>query len=224
MTIKEKLFILKDDEYKKFQSKLMPTVNSNIIIGVRVPVLRQLAKEIFKSGEYVGFLNALPHKYYDENNLHAFIIEQIPDFNTSLLETEKFLPYIDNWATCDMFMPRCFKNNLDEMLKEIKKWLKTKETYTIRYGVGVLMKLFLDDNFKLEYANLVAEIKSEEYYVNMMIAWYFATALSKQYDDILPFLTKKQLSVWVHNKTIQKAVESNRISGDIKMFLKTLKR
>ena len=123
-----------------------------------------------------------------------------------------------------MFMPRCFKNNLDEMLKEIKKWLKTKETYTIRYGIGVLMKLFLDDNFKLEYANLVAEIKSEEYYVNMMIAWYFATALSKQYDDILPFLTKKQLSVWVHNKTIQKAVESNRISGDIKMFLKTLKR
>ena len=129
MTIKEKLFILKDDEYKKFQSKLMPTVNSNMIIGVRVPVLRQLAKEIFKSGEYVGFLNALPHKYYDENNLHAFIIEQIPDFNTALLETEKFLPYIDNWATCDMFMPRCFKNNLDEISKNIFSALRKVDSF-----------------------------------------------------------------------------------------------
>lgn len=224
MTITEKLFMLKDEEYKQFQGKLMPTVNPDLIIGVRVPFLRQLAKEFFKSGEYNVFLNCLPHKYYEENNLHAFIIEQIADFNTALLETQKFIPYIDNWATCDMFMPKCFKSNSDKLLNEIKKWISSKETYTTRYGIGLLMKLFLDNNFKLEYAKMVAEIKSDKYYVNMMIAWYFATALSKHYDDILPFLTENEFSTWVHNKTIQKAIESNRISDETKAFLKTLKR
>ena len=222
--IQKQLFKMQDVEYKNFHSKLMPTVDDEKIIGIRIPVLRKFANEFAKSQEAETFVESLPHKYYEEDNLHAFVLEKIKDFDVAIKKTEAFLPYIDNWATCDMFMPKCFKSNSNYLLKEIKKWIKSKETYTTRYGILLLMKLFLDDNFKLEYAKLVAQIKSDEYYVNMMIAWFFATALSKHYDDILPFITENKLSVWVHNKTIQKAIESNRILNETKAFLKTLKR
>ena len=181
------------------------------------------AKEIYKSGEYVEFLRNLPHFYYEENNLHAFIIEQIKDFEDAVYETEKFLPYIDNWATCDCFLPPIFKKNRDALAKLAKKWICSEKEFTVRYGIGVFMKYFLDEDYKKEYMTCVSKIKSDKYYVNMMIAWYFATALAKQYDDAEEFLKNRRLSPWVHNKAIQKAVESRLISKDKKLYLKSLK-
>ena len=201
----------------------MPTVEPDRIIGVRTPELRRYAREFAKTQEAHYFIENLPHKYYEENNLQAFIIEREKDFNKALELTEKFLPYIDNWATCDMFLPKCFKKNKEEILKYAKKWLKSGHTYTVRYGIGILMNLFLDENFKEEYTELVANIKSDEYYVNMMIAWYFATALAKQYDTAVKYIEEKRLDKWVHNKTIQKAVESYRVPVETKEYLKKLK-
>lgn len=166
----------------------------------------------------------IPHKYYEENNLHAYIIEYIKDYDTAIAETKKFLPYIDNWATCDTFMPKVFKKNADRLLPEIMGWLGSDETYTVRYGIGMLMRLYLDENFSPEYLRIVAGIKSDEYYINMIIAWYFATALAKQYDTAIGYLLNNRLDVWVHNKTIQKAIESYRISGEIKEYLREMKR
>lgn len=217
------LFKLCDAEYKEFHSKLMPNINKENIIGIRVPVLRKYAKELFKSGEYKGFLNELPHRYYEENNLHAFLIEQLGDIDEVICETERFLPYIDNWATCDCFMPAVYKKHKPKTLCAAKQWIKSDRTFAVRYGIGILMKLFLDGDYKKEYLELVAEIKSEEYYVNMMIAWYFATALAKQRGDALEVLENRRLSTWVHNRAIQKAVESRRISEETKAYLKSLK-
>ena len=223
MDICRELFLLQDLEYKEFHSRLMPTIDDKSIIGIRIPMLRQFAKAVGNAPEAEAFMAQLPHKYYEENNLHAFLIEQIKDYDEALRQTERFLPYIDYWATCDSFLPKIFKKNTDKLIVKINEWLKSDKTYTIRYAIGLLMSLYLDEGFKAEYAEEVSKIKSEEYYVNMMIAWYFATALAKQYDAVIPYLTEKRHDKWVHNKTIQKAIESRRILPETKEMLKKLK-
>jgi len=224
MNITERLLSMQDEAYKQFHCKLMPTVNPDTVIGVRVPMLRKLAKELYGTAEAEAFLSELPHKYYDENNLHAFLIAQIKDYNSCIAEVERFLPYINNWATCDGLSPKIFKKHLPELLEHIKVWLASDETYTVRFAIGMLMQFYLDDAFDLQYSDMVAAVKSEEYYVNMMIAWYFATALSKQYAAVLPYLENHKLDIWTHNKTIQKAIESYRITDDQKKYLRGLKR
>ena len=221
--IKEKLFKLQDKKYQEMQYKIIPNIDNSTIIGVRTPELRSFAKELIKQ-DYKTFLNELPHKYFDENQLHAFIISEIKDYDECISYINKFLPYVDNWATCDQLSPKVFKKNTDKLLDEIKIWIKSKETYTIRFGIGCLMQYYLDDNFKEEYLNLVSKIKSTEYYVNMMIAWYFATALAKQYDSTIKIIESNKLDLWVHNKTIQKAIESYRITDKQKEYLRSLKR
>jgi 3-methyladenine DNA glycosylase AlkD len=201
----------------------MPTVSKDLIIGVRTPELRKFAKEISKTSYAQSFMNILPHKYYEENNLHAFLIESIKDYGKCIEEINKFLPFVDNWATCDMMRPKILKNYLSQLLVQIKTWIKSEDVYTVRFAIEMLMCYYLDDNFKLEYSDMVAEICSDEYYVKMMQAWYFATALAKQYDDIIPYLETYRLDPDTHNKTIRKAVESYRISADCKRYLKTLK-
>lgn len=221
--LQKTLFSMQDKKYKYFSSSLMPTVPADTVIGIRTPILRKFAKEFAKSKECEIFMNELPHKYFEENNLHAFVIEEIKDFDLSVKETEKFLPYIDNWATCDSFFPKIFKQNKEKLIYIIKNMLTCSHQYTVRYAIGLLMKLYLDEDFKDEYPLLVASVKSDEYYVNMMRAWYFATALVKQYDSIIRYLKYNKLDLWTHNKTIQKACESYRISNERKAFLKTLK-
>ena len=220
--ITDKLFKLQDKKYQELQYKIIPNVDN--IIGVRTPELRKLAKKLVKENNYKSFLEELPHKYFDENQLHAFIISELKDFNECINYTNKFLPYIDNWATCDQRSPKVFKKNKDNLLKEIKVWINSKETYTIRFAIGMLMSYFLDEDFDKKYLELVSKIKSKEYYVNMMIAWYFATALAKQYKDTIIYLENNKLDTWVHNKTIQKAIESYRITNDQKEYLRSLKK
>lgn len=221
--IEDKSFKLQDKKYRDFQAKLFPTLDSNSFIGVRTPELRKLAKEMIKTNHYSSFLEELPHWYFDENQLHAFIISEIKDYETCIDYLNKFLPYVDNWATCDQMSPKTFKNNHNKLLKEIRVWIKSKETYTIRFGIGMLMQHFLDSDFKREYLEKVSSIKSDEYYVNMMRAWYFATALAKQYKETIPYIENQKLDTWTHNKTIQKAIESYRITQDEKEYLRTLK-
>jgi 3-methyladenine DNA glycosylase AlkD len=223
MIIIDELFKLQDKEYREFQSKLIPNISKDSIIGVRTPLLRQLSKKIIKENNYSDFLNDLPHKYFDENQIHAFIISEIKDYDECLFEFNKFLPYIDNWATCDQSSPKIFLKNSDKLINEIKRWIKSKDTYTIRFGIGMLMRIYLDDNFKPEYLKMVSNIKSDEYYVNMMIAWFFATALAKQYDSTIEYIKNYKLDKWVHNKIIQKSIESYRISKEKKEYLKKYK-
>ncbi len=223
MNIKEKLFKLQDKKYQEMQFKIIPNIEPNTIIGVRTPELRSLAKELIKE-DYKSFLNNLPHQYFDENQLHAFIISEIKDYNECITYLNKFLPYVNNWATCDQLSPKIFKKNTDKLLDQIKIWISSKETYTIRFGIGTLMQYYLDDNFNKEYLKWISNIKSEEYYINMMIAWYFATALAKKYKETIPYIEKNKLDIWVHNKTIQKAIESYRITPEQKEYLKGLKR
>ena len=223
MNIEKELFRLQDKEYRKIQVNTITNINPDTIIGVRTPELRKIAKELYRSNNYKEFLNELPHKYFDENQLHAFIIGEIKDYDECLKEVNKFLPYIDNWATCDQSTPKAFVKNPDKLINEIKKWIKSKETYTIRFGIGMLMRSYLDDDFKEEYLEWVSKIRSNEYYVNMMIAWYFATALAKQYDSTIKYIEEKKLDTWTHNKTIQKAIESYRVSDEHKIILRGLK-
>lgn len=223
-SITEKLFALQDLEYKQFHSKLIPTISPDTIIGVRTPELRAVAKQIKNSTDVEMFVNQLPHLYYEENNLHAFLIETIKEFDSCIAALNMFLPYVDNWATCDMMAPKVLKKDLPKLYEWIKIWIASGETFTIRFGVNMLMKYYLDDAFLPEYPEIVASIRSEEYYVQMVVAWYFATALAKQYDTVLPYLTEQRLDTWTHNKTIQKAVESYRITPEQKVYLKTLKR
>ncbi|MBR6523349.1 MAG: DNA alkylation repair protein [Clostridia bacterium] len=217
------LLSMQDIGYKKFHSALMPTVNPDLIIGVRVPQLRKFAKDFAKTPEAENFLNTLPHKYYEENNLHAFLIEQEKDFDRALFLAEKFLPFIDNWATCDMFRPPVFRKNPEKLLPHIYKWLNSDKTYTVRYAIGLLLSFYLGENFRPEFPERVSKIRSDEYYVNMMVAWYFQTALVKQYECAISYITGRRLSVWVHNKAIQKSLESLKISKETKEHLKTLK-
>ena len=221
--IRKELFNLQDNKYKQFQSKLLPTVDPDTVIGVRTPALRALAKQFAKDENIYVFIQNLPHKYYEENNLHAYILEQIKDFDLCVSAVDEFLPYINNWATCDSMKPKVFAKNTDRLLPYIEKWLCSGHTYTVRYAILMLMTHFLHDKFDIKFLERVAQIQSEEYYINMMIAWYFATALAKQYDSALPFIEQKRLPAWVHNKTIQKAIESYRITKAQKEYLKTLK-
>ena len=221
--MKEILFSMQDKKYKEFHSALMPTVNPDKVIGVRTPRLRKLVKEI-SNGEKSLFLKNLPHEYYEEDNLHAFIICEMKDFEDCLGETEKFLPYIDNWATCDSLRPKVFKKNVQKLTPLVERCLKSSHIYTVRYGIGLLLSYFLDDEFDEKYLQIVSEIESEEYYINMMSAWYFATALAKKWDEALPYITENRLPLWVHNKSIQKAVESYRITQEQKELLRTFKR
>ena len=221
--VQTRLFELQDLKYRDFHAKLMPTVNKEKIIGVRTPALRVFAKKYGKTDEAKEYLQILPHQYYEENNLHGLLIEQIKDYDTCLEELERFLPYIDNWATCDMLAVKVVKNHLDTFIDEVYRWMESDHAYTIRFGISMLMRYYLEDAFQMEYPEKVAQIRSEEYYVNMMRAWYFATALAKQYDKILPFVEKQKLDVWTHNKTIQKAIESYRITPEQKEYLRGLK-
>ncbi len=218
--IRSRLFALQDLKYRDFHSGLIPNISPETVIGVRTPELRKLAKEV---GADEAFLAELPHQYYDENQLHAFIISAIRDKSECLRQVEEFLPYVDNWATCDQLSLKCFKKSPEELLPHIGKWIDSEHTYTIRFGVGCLMEFFLDEKFSPEYPELVAALRSTEYYVNMMIAWYFATALAKQYEAILPYIEQRRLDEWVHRKTIQKAIESYRVSDEHKQYLRTLK-
>ena len=221
--IQNYLFKLQDKKYRNFQVKLFPTIDDDTMIGVRTPELKKYAKKLLKENSYKPFLEELPHKYFDENQLHAFIVSEIKDYTECIDYLNKFLPYIDNWATCDQCNPKVFNSNIDKLLKEIKGWIKSKNIYTIRFGISMLMKYYLNDNFKTDYLEMVSKIKSSEYYVNMMRAWFFATALAKQYDATIPFLEKRKLDLWTHNKTIQKARESFRISSKQKEYLNKLK-
>ncbi len=221
MTIIETLFSMQDLKYRDFHSALMPTVDKERVIGVRVPELRKFAKSIYGTPEAEEFLQSLPHTYYEENNLHAFLIELNGDYDETLLLLEEFLPHIDNWATCDMLTPKCFKKHLTA--EKCFEWMGSHHPYTVRFGIEMLMKFFLDENFSPEYLNVIARVRSEHYYVKMMIAWYFATALSKQYEATIPIFNDKLLPVWEHNKAIQKAIESLRITKDQKELLKNLK-
>lgn len=218
-----RLFDLQDAEYREMQVRIIPSIAPETIIGVRTPKLRAIAKEMVKAGDYQDFLKELPHEYFEENQLHAFIISGIKDWDECMDELEKFLPCVDNWATCDQMSPKTFKKRREELLAHIKGWIRSDETYTVRFGVGMLMAHYLDDDYDSAYPAMVAEIRSEEYYVNMMIAWYFATALAKQYESILPFIEEKRLDDWTHNKTIQKSIESYRISDEQKKYLRSLK-
>lgn len=222
-SIYDRLSALQDVKYKQFQCRLMPTVNPDTVIGVRTPALRAFAKEIAGSPAAENFLNTLPHRFYEENNLHAFLIELMPDYDVCLSYINRFLPYVDNWATCDGMSPKVFKKHLNSLTGEIDKWLKSSDVYTVRFGIKMLMTHYLDEHFKCEYLSAVAEIKSDEYYIKMMQAWFFATALAKQYSSAVPFITDRKLDVWVHNKTIQKAVESYRLTNTQKQFLRGLK-
>ncbi len=221
--ITNRLLALKDLKYKEFHCKLMPTVDPDTVIGVRTPEVRKLAKELCGSDEAVIFLDSLPHQYYDENNLHGFLLEKIKNYDECIKRLNEFLPHVNNWATCDLMSPKIFKKHLPELLSQIKVWLASDHVYTIRFGIGMLMKFFLDEEFLPEYPEMVAKIRSEEYYINMMIAWYFATALAKQYEAILPYIEEQRLGPWTHNKTIQKAIESFRITPEQKTYLRTLK-
>ncbi len=221
--IRQQLFELQDVKYGDFQAKLMPAIARETVIGVRTPALRKYAKELAKEKNVSEFLQDLPHQYFEENQLHAFIICEQKNYEECIKELNFFLPYVDNWATCDQMSPKVFRKHHGELLEQIKIWMNSDQTYTVRYGIGMLMTHFLEEDFDIQYAEMVADIRSEEYYVNMMIAWYFATALAKQYETIVPFIEKRRLDNWTHRKAIQKAVESYRITKEQKEYLKGLK-
>ena len=220
MDIQKTLFSMQDTKYRDFNAKLMPNIDKNTIIGVRVPQVRALAKKI--KNDAGGFLENLPHKYYEENNLHAFLIAEIADFDECIKKLNDFLPYVDNWAICDSMKPKCFKKNKEKLLSEIEKWLKSEHEYTVRFAIGMLMTHFLDEDFNEKYLAEVSEIRSDKYYINMMIAWYFQAALAKQWEKAVKYLEKDSLSPWVRKKTVQKAKESYRITEKQKEYLKNL--
>ena len=233
--ILSRLFAMQDVQYRDFQSKLIPNVPPDLFIGIRTPDLRKYARELYKEEKdpaagsirqdsfLEAFLEDLPHQYFDENQLHAFVISEEKNFDVCIARIERFLPFVDNWATCDQLSPKVFKKNRDALLPCLRKWISSDHTYTVRFAIGMLMQHYLDDAFDPSYPELIASVQSEEYYVRMMIAWYFATALAKQYDAVLPFLEERRLDPWTHNRTIQKAVESYRITPEQKTYLRSLK-
>ncbi len=221
--VTEKLLALGEPAYRDFLAKLIPTVDPSTIIGIRSPLMRSLTKELAGTPDAEAFLAELPHKYYEENTLHGILIERIGSYDRTIEAIDRFLPYVDNWATCDTMSPKIFKKHHAELAGKIPEWIHSDHTYTIRFGVGMRMAHFLEEDYRPDIADEVASIVSDEYYVNMMIAWFFATALAKRYDDILPVIESRRLSVWTHNKTIQKAVESYRITEDQKTYLKSLR-
>ena len=222
--IRIELSNLQDLKYRDLQISTIPSVASDRITGVRTPQLRALAKELSKREDISLFLEDLPHKLFEEDQLHAFILSGMKDAEECIRLVDKFLPYVDNWATCDQMSPKVFKKNKKLLLEYVNTWIKSDKTYVKRFAIGMLMEHFLDEDFKPSYLSKVAKIRSDEYYVNMMTAWYFATALAKQYDRTLPFIEEQKLDKWTHNKSIQKAVESYRITPEQKEYLKTLRR
>ena len=221
-TIRALLWAHRDAAYAEFQAKLTPSVNRELFIGVRVPEVRALAKQLKNEPAAADFLRALPHKYYDENMLHGLLVSEIKDYGEAVRETDRFLPYVDNWSVCDILSPKVFKKHKAELLDKIRAWAASGETYTVRFGIEMLMSHYLDEDFRPEYLDIPAGLRSGEYYVNMMIAWFFATALAKQWEAAIPYLEQGRLDPWVHKKTIQKARESYRITEAQKAYLKTL--
>ena len=221
--ILDRLFALQDLKYKDFHCRLMPTVDPEAVIGVRTPELRKLARELAGTEEAADFLRTLPHRYYDENNLHGFLLSLLKDYGETVAGLELFLPYVDNWATCDLMSPRAFRKHPPQLPEQARRWMASQHTYTVRFGIGALLEFYLDEAFRPEYLDWAADLRSGEYYVNMMTAWYFATALAKQYDAALPYIQHQRLDPWTHNKAIQKAVESCRITPEQKALLREYK-
>lgn len=222
--LQEKLLSLKDDKNALFVAKLIPNIDPKTILWTKIPVLRNLAKEFKNSSEKENFLKIIPHKFFEENLLHVIFLESEKDFDKAVLELEKFLPFVDNWSVCDTSSPKIFKKYPNETLQKIKIWIKSEKVYTIRYAIWLLLSNFLDENFSADLLELVAEVKNDDYYVQMMQAWFFATALAKQYDATISLLESKKLEPFVQNKTIQKARESLRISSETKKYLLNLKK
>ena len=223
MTLYNRLMEVKDDSYREFQAKLVPSIPPETILGVRTPEMRRIAKEVFESPGREAFLSSLPHRYYEENLIHFFVISMIRDFDACVQAVEGFLPYVDCWPVSDQATPKAFTKNHQKLLPYIKKWIASEHVYTARFGIRMLMNEFLGEDFRDEYPQLVAAKKSGEYYLNMMSAWYFATALAKRYDDIIPYFEERRLDEWVHRKAIQKAIESYRVSEEHKEYLKSLR-
>jgi len=223
MNVKDEIFLLRDAGYRDFQIKLFPTVDPDTVIGVRTPQLRELAKRMIREGRADAFLAELPHEYFDENQLHAFILSEIKDFRVCLEGVKRFLPYVDNWATCDQLSPKVFAKHRGELIESVLGWIDSDHTYTIRFGIGMLMQHYLGDAYDASYPEIVARIRSEEYYVNMMRAWYFATALVARWNEILPYIEGDKLDEWTRRKTIQKACESYRITPEQKELLRKLR-
>lgn len=223
MEITEYLFSIRDEKYAEFQRSLIPTVDPEAIIGVRTPQLRLLAKELVKSHDSEKFIAVLPHRYFEENQLHAFILSLMKDYDGCLSEVQRFLPHVDNWATCDQLAPQCFSKHRQSLLPHIECWMQSKHEYSVRFAIGMLMRYFLDESFEDQFLDKVASFQREAYYIRMMQAWYFATALAKQYPKTLLFFEQRRLSQWTHNKAIQKAVESYRVTEEHKVYLKTLR-
>ena len=225
--IREELAALQDSGYKDFMCNLIPTVPRERVVGVRTPALRSIAKRLVRTHaegfDIRDFLDDLPHALFEEDQLHAFIISEMKDFDECVRETDRFLPFVDNWATCDQMSPKVFRRNKDELLCCICRWIESDKAYTTRFGIEMLMKHFLDEDFEPEYIALVSQIRSDEYYVNLMIAWFFAEALAKQYDSALPYIEERALDPWTHNKTIQKSLESRKIAPSRKAVLKSLR-
>ena len=222
-TVKSELLAMADPKYKSFSAMLTPTVSPERIIGIRIPALRAYAKKLYKDGRASLILNEGEHEFFEENNLHAFLIEQIKDFEQCIYELERFLPRIDNWATCDSLRPKVLTANKDILLRKISEWINSEHEYTVRFAIECLMLYYLDEDFDESYLGLVAKVKRDEYYVKMMVAWYFATALAKHWDSARPYLDEHRLCEWVHQKTIQKACESYRITAEQKLILKNLR-
>ena len=220
--LQQQLFILQDEKYREFHAKLIPNVDKQTIIGVRVPVLRKLAMEFYEKTVAV-FLQKLPHKYYEENQLHAILLSGLKDYGQCLAEIQRFLPYVDNWATCDLLRPKVFVKYHEKLIKEIPVWLRSDKTYTVRFGIEMLLVHFLEDDFQKKYLDWVVNVKNEDYYVRMMQAWFFAETAVKQYESVLPYFEKRKLEEWTHNKAIQKVQESYRISQERKNCIKSLK-
>jgi len=224
MNILEELIKLSNSEYKDFNAKLNPNIDKDCILGVKVPKCRELAKTLYKENNYEPFISQLPHKYFEENMLHGLIIGEFTEFEKCIEKLNTFLPYVDNWAVCDSLKCKCFKKNKDKLIPIISEWVKSKDTFVCRYGVNIFMDYFLDEDFKPEYLEIIAGIKSDEYYIKMVVAWYFATALAKQWDSSIPYIENSKLSTWVNNKTIQKAKESFRITKEQKDYLSKYKK
>lgn len=223
MTLYDRLIEVKDDAYREFQIKLVPNIPPETVIGVRTPEMRKIAKEVFSSPDRDAFLSDLPHWYYEENLIHFFVISMIRDYDECVQAVETFLPYVDCWPVSDQATPKSFAKNHQKLLPYIRKWIASEHVYTARFGIRMLMNEFLGDDFRTEYPELVADKKCEDYYLKMMIAWYFATALAKKYDETVPFLEERRLDEWVHKKAIQKALESYRVSEEHKECLRSLR-
>ncbi len=223
MSVYERLVSFGDEKYRDFQSKLVPNIPKESIIGVRTPDMRKIAREIKGTEEAEQFLSQLPHKYYEENLVHFFVIAMIKDFDECVEAVEIFLPYVDCWPVCDQSSPKVFAKNHEKLLPLIKKWIGSDHVYTSRFGIRMLMNEFLGEDFKPEYLEWVADVKGDDYYIKMMVAWYFATALAKQYDASIVYIEERRLEPWTHKKAIQKAVESYRVSDEHKEYLKTFR-